>query len=152
MLIGYGGMLITTDVKKRNSSMFQRAYMGLILFVLLGVGVGIGSLVWSVSSSQKQAIEALQQTVDSMHRQVEKINQLEAQRQQAEVEKNRAIASSVEHNKKVESVITQQKEKDLSNDTINGENSCYYSPIPDSVYRVLKHEEDRVGSYSNRAP
>lgn len=148
MWIGYGLMLITTDVKKRNSSMLHKAYMALFLFVLLGVGVGIGSLVWSVSSSQKQAIEALQHTVDSMHRQVEKINQLEAHRQQAEVEKNRAIASSVEHNKKVETVITQQKEKDI----INGENSCYYSPIPDSVYRVLKHEEDRVGSYTNRAP
>ena len=128
--------------------MFQRAYMALFLFVLLGVGVGIGSLVWSVSSSQKQAIEALQHTVDSMHRQVEKINQLEAQRQQAEVEKNRAIASSVEHNKKVESVITQQKEEDIK----NGENTCYYSPIPDSVYRVLKHEEDRVRSYTGSAP
>lgn len=141
-------MLITTDVKKRNSSMLHKAYMALILFVLLGVGVGIGSLVWSVSSSQKQAIEALQHKVDSMYRQVEKINQLEAQRQQAEVEKNKAVASSVEHNKKVETVITQQKEKDIK----NGENSCYYSPIPDSVYRVLKHEEDRVGKYSNRAP
>lgn len=145
-------MLITTDVKKRNSSMLHKAYMALILFVLLGVGVGIGSLVWSVSSSQKQAIEALQHKVDSMYRQVEKINQLEAQRQQAEVEKNKAVASSVEHNKKVETVITQQKEKDTINGIINGENSCYYSPIPDSVYRVLKHEEDRVGKYSNRAP
>ena len=145
-------MLITTDVKKRNSSMFQKAYMALFLFVLLGVGVGVGSLVWSVSSTQKQAIEALQQTVDSMHRQVEKINQLEAQRQSVEAERNEAIASSVEHNKKVESVITQQKEEDIINGENTGENTCYYSPIPDSVYRVLKHEEDRVRSYSNRAP
>lgn len=141
-------MLITIDVKKRNSNMFQKAYMGLILFVLLGVGVGLGSLFWSVSSSQRQAIEALQHTVENMHRQVEKINQLEAHRQRAEVEKDKAIASSVEHNRKVESVITQQKEEDIK----NGENACYYSPIPDSVYRVLKHEEDRVRSYSNRAP
>lgn len=145
-------MLTTTDVKKRNSSMLHKAYMALILFVLLGVGVGVGSLVWSVSSTQKQAIEALQHTVNSMHRQVEKIHQLEAHRQQAEVEKDRAIASSVEHNKKVEAVITQQKEKDTINDIVNGENSCYYSPIPDSVYRVLKHEEGRVGSYTRRAP
>lgn len=128
--------------------MFQKAYMGLILFVLLGVGVGIGSLVWSVSSSHRAAIKTLQHTVDNMHSQLLKINQLEAQRQAAEVEKNKAIASSVEHNKKVESVITQQKEEDIK----NGENTCYYSPIPDSVYRVLKHEEDRVRSYPYRAP
>lgn len=128
--------------------MFQRAYMGLILFVLLGVGVGIGSLVWSVSSTQREAIKTLQHTVDNMHSQLLKINQLEAQRQAAEVEKNKAIASSVEHNRKVESVITQQKEEDIK----NGENTCYYSPIPDSVYRVLKHEEDRVRSYPYRAP
>ena len=95
--------------------MFQRAYMGLILFVLLGVGVGIGSLVWSVSSSHRAAIEALQHKVDSMHSQLLKINQLEAQRQSAKVEKDRAITSSVEHNKKVESVITQQKEEDIKN-------------------------------------
>lgn len=145
-------MLITTDVKKRESSMFQKAYMALFLFVLLGVGVGLGSLFWSVSSSQRQAIEALQHTVENMHKQVEKINQLEAHRQTAEVEKDKAIASSVEHNKKVESVITQQKEEDIVNGKNIGEHSCYYSPIPDSVYRVLKHEEDRVRSYSNRAP
>lgn len=128
--------------------MIQKAYMGLILFVLLGVGVGVGSLVWSVSSTQREAIKTLQHTVDSMHRQVLKINQLEAHRQVAEVEKDKAIASSVEHNRKVESVITQQKEEDIK----NGENTCYYSPIPDSVYRVLKHEEDRVRSYPYRTP
>lgn len=128
--------------------MSQKAYMGLILFVLLGVGVGMGSLVWSVSSTHREAIKTLQHTVDNMHSQLLKINQLEAQRQAAEVEKNKAISSSVEHNRKVESVITQQKEEDIK----NGENACYYSPIPDSVYRVLKHEEDRVRSYPYRAP
>lgn len=132
--------------------MFQKAYMGLILFVLLGVGVGVGSLVWSVSSTQREAIKTLQTTVDSMHSQLQKINQLEAQRQSAKVEKDKAISSSVEHNKKVESVITQQKEEDIKNGENTGENSCYYSPIPDSVYRVLKHEEDRVRSYPYRAP